>query len=646
MNRAKPKPSNGGKPKAIAERRNHNVDRIRVVPQTESSPEQDRKVVDQVESPLISESAKRFCMYIGSFSVAHSTPSTRAEFIRLQLQNLREPRITKPVLLDINLTGIKVCNPEEENDVYMAHALKRISYSTCDPFYRQFAFLARNPNGPIGVQYCHVFLTRKESEAEEINAILGKAFKVAYASLRSKKRFSAMVADSNKDHFADFDLLGEISREAEIQRQKDLAKERHVMAKETDRELQVGQGRVWAKHIAGKAKHRTPYLEDVVLSPEKNGSPSGGKLKQQTDAIKSPNQGPSAVEPSAPPIPPGEERQEWVTQQTKRSKPLPPAPYCDIEIYSEWGPEDYGLPASPIVVSPEATPQGMKILLQDEQPPPALRGHKALARRRSSGKKNQILLQDESPPPVFNYQKTSNGNTENNINKTETLPADTFLQDSAPRSEDRVQRSKPPQRAHKVEVDIDEIRRTITRPGDAPPLPPRSQGFSEVDGAVGGSFQDRRELHEENLLRNAPWFQAGIPREIAMEILQQDEVGAFVVRDSKSHPGCYALSLRVPKEIHASGIANYLIEFTLGSTYSLKGSDKDFPDLTTLIHYYSLNKELLPCRLNLARTNPIYCTVEPEDKESLEGSDDDVDDDPDYLYLSDFRSMMDEIQTM
>ncbi|XP_070560465.1 SH2 domain-containing protein 5-like isoform X2 [Ptychodera flava] len=529
MNRAKPKPSNGGKPKAIAERRNHNVDRIRVVPQTESSPEQDRKVVDQVESPLISESAKRFCMYIGSFSVAHSTPSTRAEFIRLQLQNLREPRITKPVLLDINLTGIKVCNPEEENDVYMAHALKRISYSTCDPFYRQFAFLARNPNGPIGVQYCHVFLTRKESEAEEINAILGKAFKVAYASLRSKKRFSAMVADSNKDHFADFDLLGEISREAEIQRQKDLAKERHVMAKETDRELQVGQGRVWAKHIAGKAKHRTPYLEDVVLSPEKNGSPSGGKLKQQTDAIKSPNQGPSAVEPSAPPIPPGEERQEW---------------------------------------------------------------------------------------------------------------------DSAPRSEDRVQRSKPPQRAHKVEVDIDEIRRTITRPGDAPPLPPRSQGFSEVDGAVGGSFQDRRELHEENLLRNAPWFQAGIPREIAMEILQQDEVGAFVVRDSKSHPGCYALSLRVPKEIHASGIANYLIEFTLGSTYSLKGSDKDFPDLTTLIHYYSLNKELLPCRLNLARTNPIYCTVEPEDKESLEGSDDDVDDDPDYLYLSDFRSMMDEIQTM
>ena len=48
-------------------------------------------------------------------------------------------------------------------------------------------------------------------------------------------------------------------------------------------------------------------------------------------------------------------------------------------------------------------------------------------------------------------------------------------------------------------------------------------------------------------------------REIALEILQQEEVGAFVVRDSSTHPGCYALSVRVPRFENASGISHYLI---------------------------------------------------------------------------------------
>ena len=51
----------------------------------------------------------------------------------------------------------------------MAHALKRISYATCDPDFCQFAFLSRNPKGPVGIQYCHVFITREPSEVRMIN---------------------------------------------------------------------------------------------------------------------------------------------------------------------------------------------------------------------------------------------------------------------------------------------------------------------------------------------------------------------------------------------------------------------------------------------------------------------------------------------
>lgn len=44
-----------------------------------------------------------------------------------------------------------------------------------------------------------------------------------------------------------------------------------------------------------------------------------------------------------------------------------------------------------------------------------------------------------------------------------------------------------------------------------------------------------------------------------MEVLSQEPIGAFIVRESTTKSGCYALSLRVPKEYHPRGIAHYLI---------------------------------------------------------------------------------------
>lgn len=81
-----------------------------------------------------------------------------------------------------------------------------------------------------------------------------------------------------------------------------------------------------------------------------------------------------------------------------------------------------------------------------------------------------------------------------------------------------------------------------------PPLPPERT--------------DSLNNKEEGELRTAPWFQAGIPREIALEILAQEPVGAFMVRESTSKPGCYALSLRVPRTFQPTGIAHYLIVLT------------------------------------------------------------------------------------
>ena len=48
-------------------------------------------------------------------------------------------------------------------------------------------------------------------------------------------------------------------------------------------------------------------------------------------------------------------------------------------------------------------------------------------------------------------------------------------------------------------------------------------------------------------------------REITLEVLSHEPVGAFMVRESTTKSGCYALSLRVPREYHPRGIAHYLI---------------------------------------------------------------------------------------
>lgn len=69
---------------------------------------------------------------------------------------------------------------------------------------------------------------------------------------------------------------------------------------------------------------------------------------------------------------------------------------------------------------------------------------------------------------------------------------------------------------------------------------------------------DALTLTEQTDLKGAPWFQAGLPREISLEILSRQSPGAFLVRQSESKMGCFALSLRVPPPSPCK-VAHYLI---------------------------------------------------------------------------------------
>ena len=86
----------------------------------------------------------------------------------------------KEAFLDISLEGITVTTSQHQK-VIMSHPLRNISYATCDPASCLFSFMARESSSPPPLQQCHSFRLRTPCQAEELNSLVGAAFRAAYA---------------------------------------------------------------------------------------------------------------------------------------------------------------------------------------------------------------------------------------------------------------------------------------------------------------------------------------------------------------------------------------------------------------------------------------------------------------------------------
>ncbi|XP_012945933.1 tensin-4, partial [Aplysia californica] len=76
--------------------------------------------------------------------------------------------------------------------------------------------------------------------------------------------------------------------------------------------------------------------------------------------------------------------------------------------------------------------------------------------------------------------------------------------------------------------------------------------------------------------------------------------GSFLVRDSSTHPGCYVLSVRVPKYENPAEVSHYLILRTHRGV-KLKGLDKEWSTLPALVTHHTVMREMLPCTLRLPK---------------------------------------------
>ncbi|XP_013779752.1 tensin-3-like [Limulus polyphemus] len=123
---------------------------------------------------------------------------------------------------------------------------------------------------------------------------------------------------------------------------------------------------------------------------------------------------------------------------------------------------------------------------------------------------------------------------------------------------------------------------------------------------------------EEEGLKEAAWFQAGIPREIVQELLANEPVGSFMVRKSTRYR-CSEIIKRYKSQWHnISKIGDVIalqtpeIHNKLISSNDLihkvkdMGFTKEFTTLSALITHHSVMPELLPCLLSLSRRNAIW----------------------------------------
>ncbi|XP_049820227.1 EGFR adapter protein isoform X3 [Aethina tumida] len=459
----------------------------------------------------------------------------------------------------------------------MAHALRRISYATCDPQLRLFGFLAREPR--LTRQYCHIFLTYTPQQAEELNSIVGNAFRMAYAAQLQKQPSFQDVIASQLDQTQTDKVLWTKELSAALKKDKLSHQPNNHLPKEMDVQLSANDASTLRLAPPSSIPGLKPAHKYNVLGP--------------TEKSQSQQSTPSSDESNSP------------TEMNSYKRMTEKPPLIKRIAMGLTGTNHNDEDICPLVSDTNTSSPGSP------------------TNRPLSGgyvnETNENETRNKSNNPLENLK---NENLESNSNLTKHIEIDNnrLLQSSpAPDSEFKTKRISQISSSSSSSCPAQGTESTLLGfTPTPPPLPERTDSLNNK---------------EEGELRLAPWFQAGIPREIALEILSHEPNGAFMVRESTSKPGCFALSLRVPRSFQPSGIAHYLIVRT-NKGYKIKGFTKEFTTLTSLITHHSVMPELLPCPLSLSRYNPSF--VKSDSKRDFA----DIDLDPDYNTLADFRKMM------
>ncbi|NXS69300.1 SH2D5 protein, partial [Pandion haliaetus] len=115
--------------------------------------------------------------YVGSFAVEDLDLQQQAGRLEEQLRALK---VGHPPLLPLawnpSDTTLRILSLQT---LLMAHALRRILYSTWRHADHQFAFVARNPRSPASPLFCHLFVGLP-GEVQTLHLLLCRSFQLCY----------------------------------------------------------------------------------------------------------------------------------------------------------------------------------------------------------------------------------------------------------------------------------------------------------------------------------------------------------------------------------------------------------------------------------------------------------------------------------
>ncbi|XP_053432958.1 SH2 domain-containing protein 5 isoform X2 [Nycticebus coucang] len=139
-----------------------------------------RRASDCGPAPLRPRCITKFAQYVGSFPVDDLDTQESVWLVQQQLWALKDCQRRRAVILKFSLQGIKIYSGEGEV-LLMAHALRRMLYSTWCPADCQFAFIARNPRSPPSKLFCHLFV-------HILHLLLCRSFQLAYLLQHPEER--------------------------------------------------------------------------------------------------------------------------------------------------------------------------------------------------------------------------------------------------------------------------------------------------------------------------------------------------------------------------------------------------------------------------------------------------------------------------
>uniref|UniRef100_A0A914W2W9 SH2 domain-containing protein n=1 Tax=Plectus sambesii TaxID=2011161 RepID=A0A914W2W9_9BILA len=527
--------------------------------------------------------------YVGSFPVdsVHSANQKVAD----RLSQLRNSASVRSVLLSVSIAGVKVSSIDRQL-VYMAHALKRISYATCDADYCQVAFVARepsvknenaDPSTPMQ-RLCHVFRTESYDTADEINCVLGNAFRAAY--------------------------LHKVGERGERRRRRSVEKAREKQPNGSS---------------GGDSALSSTCSDCPSIDFDDNKRLGGGSV--QSRSTTSPPPPPPAKQPVVAMPRPLYDDDGFVRPTAPRAlRPHSVMVSGSVGIGRQ---SDFAAPLDfDAITSCSTTPTSSSDLSRSSK----RSSSSALLRRLFGGKEKQSPSPEAivmRPPMESKKRRRPVSAVFSHAFSRITSSTSTAAMSPSPRASNKTLSASMGKRMSRIELpspndrlrqfdhaeqsrrsqSVGNVHRVLaTKPSDIGVGRSPGVGCNDrcraVDQLTVSPIYNSQtsewlmpiDLEVERALCTVPWYSGDTDRDFVVKVLRSQPDGAFVVRKSLSHRCCLALSVRVPETHNSAAVSHYLILHSKDG-FRLKGFHKAFPSVPTLVTHHSVMQEQLPCRL-------------------------------------------------